>query len=150
MTDWHQRPTNPFGRLLVPMKELTPAERILQLRRAAGALLADSDAASRWLGVGLLQWLDSGRALDVVLGLRPARGSKRSVAGLARQTRRDHTLLRFALAVGSDLHALEILRGERECLPEIEWLLDRANALGVPRGPHAITRARRRMIGNRR
>lgn len=149
MTDpgpWH----DPYGRPLVPIQSMTLAERIVQLRRAAGRLLADEDGACRWLGAGLLEWLESGRSLDAALDLRPPLGSRHTVSGLARQAMRDRALLRFANQFACDRRALEILRGERPCPPEYRDMYDLAIALGVPTGPHAVSRARRRVIGKRR
>lgn len=147
---WHDRPCNAFGRPLVPILEMSGATRILQLRRAVGRLLADEDPASRWLGAALQQWLESGWSLETELGLSPPRGSKSTVAGKARQAMKDRALVRFANEVGCDVRALEILRGERECPPELESLLTEVVSLNVARGPHAVTRARRRLIGKRR
>lgn len=144
MTDrsssWSTRPADAFGRLLIRPDELGHVERIEALRGAAGRALASADPALHWVGRGLLAWLDGHRVEDA-FGVRPPRGSKRTVARLAAQRERDAALLRLASAAGSDRLALQWLRGE-PCPPEHEHLLDAAHRLGCPTGASAVSRAR--------
>jgi len=134
---------NAFGHLVADPSTLRYDERIDELRRVAGRLMADRDRGSQWAGGALLGWLQSGGRFEDTLGIRPPRGSRRSAARLLRAMQQDDALLRLATAVGCDRRALRILRGA-ECPPEYQSLRDAALGLRVPTGPHAITRARRR------
>lgn len=141
---------NAFGQLIVDPRSLPRAERIDELRRVAGRLQAATDHGSRWLGGVLLDWLHQGGDIADHLGVRPPRGSHRTVAAVLRQAQQDAALLRLAAAVGCDRLALRILRGKAACPDEHRHLVADALALRVPTGPHAVTRARRRVIGVRR
>lgn len=132
-----------FGRLLDPVRA-DRLERVDELRRVAGRLHAAEDRGSRWLGGALLDWLHGGGDLADRLGVRPPRGSRRTHAQMLRQARQDAALLRLAAAVGCDRLALAILRGAAQCSADCAALLADAQALEVPTGPHAISRARRR------
>ncbi len=134
---------NAFGHLIVDPTTLHYSQRIDELRRVAGRLMADVDRGSQWAGAALLGWLQCGGHFEDTLGIRPPRGSRRSAARLLRAMQQDDALLRLATAIGCDRQALRILRGA-ECPPEYQSLRDAALGLRVPTGPHAITRARRR------
>lgn len=131
-----------FGRLLGAPD--TWAERVDELRRLVGRLAADSDRGSQWFAGRLQEWLVHGGTWTDVLGVRPAQGSRRTIAALLRLERQDAALLRLAVAVGCDRAALAMLRGDRECPAEHRHLLDAARKLRVPTGPHAVSRARDR------
>jgi len=135
---------NAFGQLIGDPLALPREERIDELRRVAGRLQAANDPGSRWFGAVLLDWLHSGGDFQDVLAVRPPKGSRRTVSALLTLGRRDAALLRLANAVGCDRTALRILRGAAECPSEHALLLAEAQALRVPMGAHAISRARRR------
>jgi len=135
---------NAFGQLIGDPLALPREERIDELRRVAGRLQAANDPGSRWFGAVLLAWLHDGGDFADRLAVRPPRGSRRTHSALLRQGRQDVALLRLAAALGCDRLALRVLRGAAECPAEHALLLAEAQALRVPMGAHAISRARRR------
>ena len=145
MSMWTERPRDAFGRLLADPETLGRAERLDEVLRVAGRLQADPDRGSRWLGAALLTWLWRGGAFEDALALRPPQGSTQTAAWMLRQARQDAALLRLAAAAGCDRRALRILRGEQACPTELLPQLEAARESGSPTGPHAVTRARRRV-----
>lgn len=142
--NWRDRPRDGFGRLVVDPATLSRDERLAELRRCAGRLAADPDRGIQWLASGLLAWSVHGVDPADALGLRPPRGSTRTVASAARLRARDAALLRLAAALGGDRRALRVLRGDEACPAVHQRLLDDALRLAVPTSPNAISRARRR------
>lgn len=132
---------NLFGALLCSPEHLSRRDRVKALREVSGRLLADSDHGARWLGRVLGQWLRDGGDLPKLLGVRPERGSHRTVQALMRQEHRDRLLVRLSVRAGGDRQALRLL-ADPACQDEIVLQI---RALGAPAHPAAFTRARQRV-----
>ena len=135
-----------FGRCLVSPATLPRLERIAELRRLAARLQADRDPPTRWLGACLARWMAAGADFADVLKINPDRGSRATVQALLRQERTDAALLAVATAARCDRLALRWLRGEAVPPAEHAGAVEEAREVGAPTGPHAISRARRRVI----
>lgn len=132
-----------FGNLLTSPDRLSRTERIDTVRGLAGRLQADHRVDVRWLGQCLSQWLEQGGALDVVLGLRPERGSRATAQRRVRQDEIDALLLRLSVECGGDAHARAVLKGAR-CRSDVQPIVDRLARLNAPKSKAAFTRARER------
>lgn len=124
--------------------------RIDALRRLAGGLQADATPDRRWLGEQIGRWLREGGDLDAVLGVRPRRGCTVTPQRSIEREYRDRLLLRLATIAGTDRLALEILRGDAACPPELEETVAELRVLRAPVAHDAITRARNRLARHRR
>lgn len=77
-TPLHDQQHDLFGRSRLPDAPITRADRVRLLHQAAEALQAGEPMprfAARWLGEGLVRWLEDGGDLELVLGVRAPRGS---------------------------------------------------------------------------
>jgi hypothetical protein len=134
---------NAFGALIVCPSRLTRVERIDELRRISGRLLADSDLAARWLGERLAAWLRDGGRLESHLGVVAARGSRRTPQRILLAEQQRHQMLRLSVALGSDRRAGRVLRGEEPAPPHLAAEVQQARELKCPSSGDAFVRARR-------
>jgi hypothetical protein len=141
---------NAFGTPVVPAQALSRLERIALLRRAAGSLQAGriDGYTARWLGAVLSEWLETGEALEALLGVRPVPGCTLSIEALTRQERVDAALLQLSVAVGGDREAVRVLSGQTSCPSGALGLKERLIALSAPCSTAAFTRARRRAVSS--
>ena len=140
------------GEPLVPAARLSHAELVEQFkalrdRVRVGAKLNSWQRA--WLSGAMDANLLEGVPLDVALGLRPPRGSRRTPRNVARLRERDALLLRLATQAGGPARALRILRGEAAPAAALRPVLDALREYPVPRSPAAFTRARARLSRDR-
>ena len=138
---------NAFGTYLVRPAELTREERLgLVIGAVPGLRFGSlSDYVSRWLADSLEAWLRDGGDLEVHLGVRPPRGSRRTAPAAYATLTRDRLLLRLSVAVGSDVEAMRVLQGERDCPKRARAVLNELSSLKAPGSTAAFTRARRRI-----
>ena len=139
---------DPWGRLLASPATLPRAERVRELSKVAARLQGDDDLVLRWLGGNLRRWLEGGGDLADLLNIRPAPGSRATPSAILARAARDEALLRLAVAAGSDALALAWLRGEASPPARHAAAVDTARELNAATGPHAIGRARRRLIAS--
>ena len=140
-------PRDPWGRPLVEPAALGRVERVELLQQAARALArgkAPDPYAARYLADALQVWLREGGDLERVLGVRPPRGSRKRPQAIVAQHDRDRLVVAFAARVGTDRAAAAVLRGERECPPELSADLSELRERRAPTSPSAIRKARRR------
>lgn len=135
---------NAFGHLIGSPAEWTRAERIDELHRQSGRLLADRDAGARWLGAALQRWLSGGGDLVAVLGVRAPRGSHATPWNRARLTETGALLERLAVLAGNDTKARAWLRGEAPAPARAADLVAQLRELKAPMSRDAFRRARDR------
>lgn len=135
---------NAFGTLIVSPGHLPREGRIDVLRALAGSLQADQRLDFQWLGVCLSDWLHKGGQLHEHLGVKAAPGSHKTPQAMVLEERRDRALLQLAAAIGSDVQALRVLRGDIPCPPRHASLLEEALRIGCPASRAAFCRARHR------
>lgn len=135
---------NPFGHLIGSPAEWTRAERVDELHRQSGRLLAATDAGSRWLGAALQRWLSGGGDLVAVLGVRAPRGSHATPWNRARLAETDSMLMRLAVLAGNDTKARSWLRGEAPAPARAADLVAQLRARKAPQARDAFRRARDR------
>ena len=133
-----------LGRLVVDPAKLPREAQIVVLRAASGKLQAFDDLALRWLGRTLGAALRGEGSLDVMLGLRPPRGSRNTPRALARRAAADSALARLAAAVDSQCRASRILRGTEATPANVASLVAELHALHAPTSLRAIADAVRR------
>jgi hypothetical protein len=135
---------NAFGAPCVPPRELTRLERIGLLSEAAGSLQAGKiqKYTGLWLGQAIAAWLETGESLESLLGVKPARGCKLSVAKITHMQRCNTALLQLSTLVGGDREAARVLAGKSVCPTRAQPLVDRIRTLKAPTSQAAITRAR--------
>lgn len=145
MSDPHR---SPFGRLLVDPARLSYAERVDVARGLSGTLQASADPGARWLGAGLSQWLQRGGSLEVVLGLRPPRGSHQTAQRIVRAEHVDRMLARLVCSVHGQARAARILSGAEPAPAAVADLVEQLHTLDAPCSRRSIVaavhRARRR------
>jgi hypothetical protein len=118
-------------------------QRLDALNECVGRLLAQPQAAMLWLGRSLQAALAGTVAIDEALGLRPPRGSRTTVAAIARRRARAQALVRLSVACGGDRAALAALRGAPAPLHARGMVQEFLSRFPAPRDPAAITKARR-------
>lgn len=145
MSDKRPPIRNAFGTLVGRVNDLPWPERVTEIQRNAGSLMAGraSPAIQQWAGSALFAHFERGVPLDAALGLVPPPGC-RSMHDHVRRARSDRLLVAFATAVGNDRRALRILRGNAVCPDAARQAYDALLACGhpLPTGPNAITRSR--------
>lgn len=132
-----------LNRLQIRPEYLEREQRIAVIRDVAGRLLHDDDVGVRWAGESLLTWLQRGGDFAAALGIQPVRGSRRTVRAIIQREQTDHLLRRLSVAVGSDVRASAILRGQRPCPNAVRDLVADLEALRAPRSARAFSRARK-------
>jgi hypothetical protein len=131
------------NRLVTRPEYLEREQRIAVLRGVAGRLDADPDVGVTWFAECLLTWLRRGGDFAATLEIQPVRGSRRTVAAIIRQEQVDEMLRKLSVAVGSDVRASAILRGQRPCPSRVRDLVADLLALRAPSSPRAFSRARK-------
>lgn len=147
MTSARSSRRDAFGRLIGPAACWSHAERVDELHRQSGRLLADTDAGARWLGDGLRRWLGNGGDLAGVLGVRAPRGSHATPWNRARLAEADSLLMRLAVLAGNDTKARAWLRGEAPAPARAGDLVAQLRELKAPMSRDAFRRARDRRRG---
>src|SRR5574337_729892 len=102
---------NVFAALIGLRPTWSRDERLAELRRLCGWMMARDDRGFRWLGQGLERWTREGGDLAAVLQLRGPRGSRATPWNRARQAEVDALLLRLATLAGTDAKACAWLTG---------------------------------------
>lgn len=133
---------NAFDVLLVRPEALTREQRVDCLRRLSGRLQAAHDLESEWLGRTLAQWLAGDGDLVALLGLAAPRGSRRTVAAIARTDERDRLLVKLAANLRSAKRASRVLRGVEPVPQRASAIVHRLRAMGAPTSLRAFVRAR--------
>lgn len=140
---------NAFGRLLVSPDQLSREERLDEIARLAGSLMAGNPTdpkAMQWLGLCLLDCLE-GKSLDERLGLKAPKGSHGTMANRQRQLKRDSLILRFANECGTDALAESVFQGKTKCPRHACYTYVLILGYGQPpRGKGIIYKIRQRQV----
>src|SRR5574337_146967 len=138
---------NVFAALIGLRPTWSRDERLAELRRLCGWMMARDDRGFRWLGQGLERWTREGGDLAAVLQLRGPRGSRATPWNRARQAEVDALLLRLATLAGTDAKACAWLTGTARVPARAAALVTQLLELGAPTSRDAFRRARHRRSG---
>jgi hypothetical protein len=137
--------SDPFGRRVVRVGQLTPPQRIALLMEAVQDLSKMTDRPwAVYLGQALDDWLERDGSLEERLGVRPPRGSRARPAAVLRRERVDALLLALAKLAGSDEAAVRMLQAPGTAPAAQRELVDELRMLRAPESLASIGRARRR------
>ncbi len=138
-------PSDPFGRRVVRVADLTGPQRIALLMEAAKELRLMTDRPwAVYLGKAIDDWFERDGSLEDRLGVRPPRGSRARPAAVLRRDRVDQLLLALAASAGSDEAAVRMLQAPGTAPAGLREIVDDLRMLRAPSSLASIGRARRR------